>query len=205
MEEDRVEAQLEDDLPEAVLEEGDVPRHLRPGPSGGSRRTAHGERRVLRDVLEAEEPLAVRLEHVLRTHCLHDRLDDRVEVALSVERQELVHREELDEHRLCQLEERLDVCMRVELHGRLEDGLLRAAVDAERDEGVCRCACQIWNVGDQELQERGEGAVEVRHGDRMKHVDNVDGELERGEAEVNAGCDDAVVCLEGARGMCLPL
>ena len=55
-------------------------------------------------------------------------------------------------------------------------------------------------VGDEELQERGESDVEVLRGDGVERVDDIDGELERGEAEVDARRDDAVEHLEGARG-----
>ena len=54
-------------------------------------------------------------------------------------------------------------------------------------------------VGDDELLERGEGTVEVPHGDRVERVDDVGRELEV-EAEVDARRDDAAVCLEGDLG-----
>ena len=55
-------------------------------------------------------------------------------------------------------------------------------------------------VGYEELRERGESAIEVLRGDGVDRVDDVGGELERGEAEVDGRGHDAVERLEGARG-----
>ena len=68
----------------------------------------------------------------------------------------------------------------------LEDGLLRAAVDVERDERVMPL-------------ERSEHRERIR-GDGSERVNDIDGELEGVKSEVNARRDDAVERLDGAFG-----
>ena len=88
----------------------------------------------------------------------------------------------------------------------LEDGLLRAAVDVERGERVMQlehCGHHERGVGDRAemlrvLHERVEAGAE-------RSEVNADVVVLLEEAEVNARLDDAVVCLDGDLGDCLPL
>ena len=69
----------------------------------------------------------------------------------------------------------------------LEDGLLRAAVDVERDVRVMAL-------------ERGEHRECSVRGDGLERVNDIDGELEGVRSEVNARRDYAVERLDGVLG-----
>ena len=72
------------------------------------------------------------------------------------------------------------------------------------EEDVLQLRLPDLEVGDEELRERGESAVDVLRGDGVERVGYIDGELEPVDADVDARRGDEAERLEGARGMRLP-